>query len=121
MRTKPAHLENGMLAEESACDFLEKEGLTLLQKNYRTPFGEIDIIMQDKDSLVFIEVRYRKSSNFGTPAETIGQHKQRKIRTSAAHFLQQHQKLSNFPCRFDIVARTGDPVDGTIDWIQNAF
>lgn len=117
----PAHLENGKHAEESAYHFLENEGLKLIQKNYHTPYGEIDIIMQDKESLVFVEVRFRKSTRFGTPAETVGLQKQRKIRASAAYFLQQHQKLSNFPCRFDIVALIENPETGTISWIQNAF
>jgi putative endonuclease len=118
---QPAHLENGQHAEQSACHFLEKEGFKLVQKNYRTPYGEIDIIMQDQEALVFIEVRFRKSSKFGSPFETVGPQKQKKIRASAAHFLQRHQKLSNFPCRFDIVALTEDPKTGAIDWIQNAF
>lgn len=122
MKTKlPAHLEQGKHAEQSACHFLKNEGLKLVESNYRTPYGEIDIIMQSKESLVFVEVRFRKSSKFGSPAETVGIQKQRKIRASAAHFLQQHQKLSNFPCRFDIVALTEDPVTGTISWIKNAF
>jgi len=118
---KPIHLDNGLRAEESACHFLEKKGLSLVKKNYRTPFGEIDIILQDGASLVFVEVRYRKSATHGTPAETVNFQKQRKIRASAAHFLQLHEKLSNFPCRFDIVALTENPKNGTIDWIQDAF
>ncbi len=118
---QPAHLEDGVFAEKTACNFLENKNLKLVQKNYRTPYGEIDAIMLDQDSLVFVEVRFRKSIKYGTPAETVNLQKQRKLRASAAHFLQKHQKFSNFPCRFDIVALTGDPGTGTVDWIQNAF
>ena len=117
----PVHPEDGASAEKSARNFPKNKNLKLVQKNYRTPYGEIDVIMQDQASLVFVEVRFRRTVAFGTPAETVNRQKQRKLRASAAHFLQQYQKFSNFPCRFDIVALTGDPETGTIDWIQNAF
>ena len=69
----------GQKAEEEACKFLTQKGLKLIAKNYRTPRGEIDLIMQDSSEIVFIEVRSRKNSLFGTPIETIHFKKQQKI------------------------------------------
>ncbi len=113
----------GMLgdrAEKLAQNFLRKKGLKLHQKNYHCRYGEIDIVMQHQDYLVFIEVRHRKSSNYGGALESVDKRKQNKLRNSAEHYLIKHKK-TNTPCRFDILCVNGDLNKPEIDWIQNAF
>ena len=106
----------GKKAEDVACSFLQQNGLTLIQRNYQCRFGEIDLVMQDDDTLVFVEVRYRTSSNFGSGIESVDANKRRKLVFAANHYLQ------NFGCdqptRFDVVALApGQPPQ----WICNAF
>jgi len=102
--------------ERLACSYLEGRGLRLLERNYRSRRGEIDLVMREADTLVFVEVRFRASTRFGTPAETIDIHKQRRLAAAAAHYLQR--KPTNLPCRFDVVALSGT---SRIDWIRDAF
>ena len=118
--------EQGEYTEHLACQYLEKHGLTLVEKNYYCRFGEIDIIMKDNDSLVFVEVRYRRSNNYGSGAESITPNKQSKLNKTASAYLQQHDKLAKIPSRFDVISISG-PLESTninnisFDWIQNAF
>lgn len=106
----------GKKAEDVACSFLLKNGLSIVKRNYHCRFGEIDLIMQDSDNLVFVEVRYRKSGIFGDAAESVDHNKRRKLVFTANHYLQAH------PCslasRFDVVALSGEQ---EIEWITNAF
>lgn len=84
--------------------------------------GEIDLIMQDDDCVVFVEVRYRSSTRFVSPALTVDYRKQRKIAQAAGFFLAGHAFLDDWPVRFDVVAAegtAGDPV--RIQWIKDAF
>lgn len=107
----------GALAEKQALSYLQAQGLTLICQNYYCRFGEIDLIMLDQDSLVFIEVRYRKNSDFGGAFASINNRKQRKIITTAKHYLST---LDNEPfCRFDAVAI--DSKSTTPAWIKDAF
>ncbi|MFC2070987.1 YraN family protein, partial [Chloroflexota bacterium] len=78
----------GILGEKLAGDLLKKRGYKILEKNYRCPRGEIDIIARHKDTLAFIEVRSKTSLEFGTPEESITPIKKEKIRTTALHYLQ---------------------------------
>lgn len=112
------HLLKGDSAEQQARRHLEKQGLKLLQTNYRCRRGEIDLIMQERDTLVFIEVRYRKSDSFGSAVETVTSGKQRKLIMTARHYLQENRV--NAPCRFDVVGITG-PNGDRVEWIKNAF
>jgi len=90
----------------------------LLTKNWRCRSGELDLIMRDKDTVVFVEVRYRRSNRFGGAAQSVDSHKQRKLARSAQQFLQQHSLLNSSPCRFDVIAMSA----GTSpQWIKNAF
>ncbi len=121
-RNRPAHLHRGEAAEAAACEHLLKNGLTLERRNYRSPYGEIDLVMRERDALVFVEVRFRASSQFGTPAETVDTRKQAKLRATAEHYLQHVPKTSNKPCRFDIVAISGDATgDNRLHWLRDAF
>jgi putative endonuclease len=116
-----AHLRQGHKSERQAGKYLVRQGLKLLQRNYRTPFGEIDLIMQQKETLVFVEVRFRRSNDFGTPAETVDLRKQAKLRASAEHYLQRNKDKAQQACRFDIVAITVNQNGETFQWLQNAF
>jgi putative endonuclease len=116
-----AHLQTGQIAEQNALTFLQSRGLKLLEQNYRFKTGEIDIIMRDQDTLVFVEVRYRKSDRYGSGAESITIAKRRRIINTAKHFLMK-KKYSEKPCRFDVISASGPTDDGMkLDWIKNAF
>jgi len=112
--------ESGTAAESLACDYLRQAGLVLVTRNYRSPYGEIDLVMRDGETLIFVEVRYRQSSRFGTPAETVNAAKQAKIRATAEHYLQLQRKWAQSPCRFDILAVEGSD-SRQVRWLQNAF
>jgi len=108
----------GKLAESAACDYLQAQGLTLVERNYRCRGGEIDLIMKDGDSMVFIEVRYRASSRFGDGAESVDRNKQKRLIGTAAHYLQSHPQAANRPARFDVVFFDAS---SAIHWIKDAF
>ena len=118
--------ELGEATESLACEYLESKGLKLLERNFNCRFGEIDLIMQNTDSLVFVEVRYRRNNDFGSGAESITTSKQSKLIKTASAYLQRHAKLSKYPARFDVVSITGPIETDSInnidfDWIENAF
>jgi len=120
---KAKHLLTGETAEQDAYQFLITQKLKLICKNYSCRFGEIDLIMQDKQSLVFVEVRYRKNTQFGSGAESITIHKQRKLIKTASHYLQQLPASQQLACRFDVISMTAknNSTSSKIDWIKDAF
>ena len=103
-------------SEDLALKYLKRRGLKLLMRNYSCRYGEIDLIMQDKAALVFVEVRYRKRDDYGGAVESVDRHKQSCIANTAASYLQTHSW--DGPCRFDIVAIQGKAKP---QWIINAF
>lgn len=105
----------GSQAEQWSEQYLQSQGLELVARNFRSRFGEIDLIMLDKTSLVFVEVRLRSSTDFGGAAASIDAHKQHKLIAAAQHYLGQLGKTP--PCRFDALLFDG----GVIEWIPNAF
>jgi putative endonuclease len=113
--------DTGILGEKLARDFLEKRGYHIIETNYRCPHGEIDIIAKHKDSLVFIEVRAKRSPEFGSPEESITPAKREKIRATAYHYQQTHENLPPL-WRIDFVAveldQRGKP--SRIELIENA-
>ncbi|WP_455197687.1 YraN family protein [Kaarinaea lacus] len=114
----------GQQAEDIALKFLQTKGMRLIARNYRCKLGEIDLVMQDDGALVFIEVRYRKQSNFGDGAESVDFRKQQKIIRSAEHFLQQHRQYSQSPCRIDVISiskQQNSDYQEIINWIPNAI
>jgi putative endonuclease len=117
------HCNKGQRAEDMACQHLQQQGLNLLHKNFHSRFGEIDLIMQHQQTLVFVEVRYRKNRVFGGPAASITPAKQEKIRKTALFFMQK--KGREFNARFDVLAICGNdlnkPQQLNIEWIKNAF
>lgn len=116
-------LEFGREGEAAAVRHLKKQGYRILETNYRSSAGEIDIIGEHNRSLVFIEVKTRAGLEKGHPAEALTAHKQRKIGQVAKQFLAQY-RAADRPCRFDVVAITGDPENPKgwkIEVIQDAF
>ena len=106
----------GRAGEKRAVDFLKKKGFKILKTNYRAPVGEIDIIAQDKEVLVFIEVKTRTSENYGLPCEAVDRKKQEKYYKAATLYLQKEQKMDS-ACRFDVI----EIENGQINHIFNAF
>ncbi len=116
-----AHLRRGQDAERAARRYLESRGLSMIARNYRCARGELDLVMRVGRELVFVEVRYRASHQFGGAARSVDAPKQQKLRVAAEMFLQENAKLAFDTCRFDVIALTGAPPDYRIDWIDNAF
>lgn len=110
----------GQQAEQIAKRYLKNQGLRFLEANFNSRMGEIDLIMHHIDTTVFVEVRYRKNSTYGSALETITPNKQRKIRLTAESYLAKN-KLENVACRFDTVGLSGNIASPTIEWIENAF
>ncbi len=102
-------------AEERAARFLAQHGLTIVARNYRTRFGEIDLVASEGEVLVFVEVRLRSSDRFGGAASSVTEGKQRRIESAARHYLSQLRREP--PCRFDVVTLDGDKPE----WLQAAF
>lgn len=120
----PDHLVTGNNAEARALSYLVQQGLTLVETNYRCRPGEIDLVMNENGTLVFVEVRYRADQSYGGALESIDARKQRKLRAAAMHYLQQRHGSMEVPCRFDVVLVSGslDTDSGVeLDWIPNAL
>ncbi len=113
--------DTGILGEKLAGDFLKKRGYRIYETNYRCPEGEVDIVARHKDSLVFVEVRSKRSLEFGSPEESITPTKMERLRAVAAHYRQTHNNLPPL-WRIDVVAveidRKGKPL--RIELIENA-
>ncbi len=117
-------IDIGQQAEQQALNFLQQQGLRLIARNYHCQRGEIDLIMADQKTLVFIEVRYRKDCHFGSSAESITPAKQRKIIHTAEHYLLHKVPAQAPACRFDVVAiypSVGEQSSLQFDWIKSAF
>jgi putative endonuclease len=109
-------IKRGRQAEDTAFDYLRKRGLTEIERNYRCRFGEIDLIMRDIETVVFVEVRQRSSNLFGGASDSIDARKKRKLLTTARHYIAA---TGGFPdCRFDAVLLNGD---NQVEWIRDAF
>ena len=115
----------GNAAEDAALAHLQRAGLRLVERNYRTPGrggGEIDLILRDPGgTLVFVEVRYRASAAFGGGAASVDAGKRRKLVHAARVFLARHPQHADAPCRFDVIDASGTPAAPRIDWLRDAF
>lgn len=108
----------GNKAEDQACKFIISQNAKIIKQNFKVlPYGEIDIIALDENTLAFIEVKYRKSSSFGTAQEMVSKAKQQKIINTANIFLDRHSHYQNYECRFDVIAINNND----IEWIKDAF
>jgi|SRR5690554_1950494 len=110
----------GKSAEHYALRFLLDRGLRLVERNWHCRFGELDLVMQDRDSLVFVEVRLRNHPQVSA-MESVDLHKQKKLIASAQAFLQANQQWQSHDCRFDVLAGSKTGNDFSFDWLQNAF
>lgn len=111
--------EKGRIAEDKALAYLLAQGLKLITRNYSCRLGEIDLIMRDKDYLVFIEVRARVSAKFGGGIASITYAKRQKIIKSASYYMLTHNAQSNMAMRFDVISIDGK--SASITWIKDAF
>lgn len=111
----------GKESETLACQYLQKKGLILLEQNYHSYHGEIDLIMQDKQDIVFVEVRSRSSIAYGNALESINQNKMKKLITTALQYLQKKKWLYVKNSRFDIVTIDLASKIKHPKWIRNAF
>ncbi|WP_137887768.1 YraN family protein [Pseudomonas sp. 2FE] len=113
---------SGRAAEVLARQHLEQHGLRLLAQNWLCRRGELDLVMLDGDTVVFVEVRYRRHAAWGGALESVDARKRGKLAAAAEHFLQQESRWAKHPCRFDVVAIgvDGNPA-ARLNWIQNAF
>jgi putative endonuclease len=121
MKRETSH-EKGQRAEQLACRYLQTQGLRLAQRNYRCRLGEIDLVMKDGESLIFVEVRCRRNGRFGSAMDSVTPTKQARIIAAAQHYLQQAEGAQGKPCRFDVVGIAPEQkgVNGII-WLQDAF
>lgn len=117
-KPEPAqHLVNGRLAEMHALQYLQQQGLRWLASNYRCKLGELDLLLWEGNTLVVVEVRYRKNDHYGGAAASITDQKQQRIIKATQHYVIMHN-LNQVAVRFDVVALTaGKP----LEWIKNAF
>jgi len=120
--SQPSHLRIGRQAEDFACRYLTAKGLKLRQRNYRCPCGEIDLVMCDRRTLVFIEVRYRRNNLFGGGVASVDRRKRDRLVRTASYYLQQHELTDRIPVRFDVIAFSSPSIsDNHPQWIVNAF
>ena len=113
----------GRQAEDLALRYLQKQDLTLLERNFRSRFGEIDLIMRQNNTIIFVEVRARKTAAFLHPAESVDYRKRDKIRKTSQVYMHKTAAWNRFDMRFDVIALTGSMGSPgmKIDWIKAAF
>ncbi|MFT4249499.1 MAG: YraN family protein [Pseudomonas sp.] len=109
----------GDAIEAAARRLLERAGLRTLASNARFRGGELDLVMRDGASVVFVEVRYRRDAGFGGGAASVDLRKRRRLVFAAQAFLLAHPALAQAPCRFDVIDAHGEPPQ--LEWIRDAF
>ena len=110
----------GIQGESMACDELEKLGYTIIERRYRSRFGEIDVVANDGGTVVFVEVKTKTDSSFGDPAEAVTKQKQRRLVSMAEEYAASH-RLDRTPCRFDVVGVDLSAVPSKITVYKDAF
>lgn len=121
MRPTADRRSRGAAVEAAARAYLSRAGLRDVAANANYRFGELDLVMLDGSTLVFVEVRYRRDARFGGGAASVDVHKRRKLVQAAGAFLAHHPKHANAPCRFDVVEADGDPASPRLTWVKDAF
>jgi len=123
-QTGNATREAGARYEELADAYLRRAGLAPVARNFNCRHGELDLVMRDRDVVVFVEVRYRRkggAGRFGDGIDSVGPSKRARLVRAAAMFLAQHPRLAGCACRFDVVAVAGDAAAPQLQWLPNAF
>ena len=115
-----ARLKTGRQGEEIAVRYLRENGYLVLERNFRCPLGEMDIVARHGDVLVFVEVRSRRSQGYGEPLESVGIVKQKKLSRIALYYIQKHH-LQGRKARFDVLGVKIQPDGHKIDIIRDAF
>lgn len=111
----------GATAEDAACAQALTRGMTLLARNVRFRFGELDLVMRDGGTIVFVEVRRRRASRYGDGATSVTRAKRRRVVLAARAWLAGRRGVGSLPCRFDIASVSGDDGALAIEWIRGAF
>lgn len=115
----------GARYEDIALAHLARAGLVLVTRNFNCRHGELDLVMDDRGTLVFVEVRYRRGSaartNFGDGLDSVSASKRAKLVRAASMFLASQPRLAQRTCRFDVIAIAGDEETPSLDWCRNAF
>ena len=111
----------GDQGEVDALRHLQAAGLKLITRNYRCPGGELDLVMLDQQTLVFVEVRFRRDRNFGGALASINTRKQQRLLLAAQRFLQTHREYQKLRARFDVVSLEGNVGQVSLQWIKDAF
>ena len=115
------HLQHGRAAEALAARYLADRGLAHVLSNFRARVGELDLIMTDRNVLVVVEVRARRSSSVTTPGATVNRGKQRRVISATRYFLLRYRQFASWPARFDVVEISGELADPVIRWSRAAF
>ena len=110
----------GQHGEQRAAQFLQSLGYTIVDRNYRCPRGEIDLVARDKETIVFVEVRTHRSQEFGNPLASVNKRKQRQIAMTALHYLSRFQ-LHDHAARFDVIGIMGEGDSAQLTHIKEAF
>jgi putative endonuclease len=117
-----AHLRRGRNAEDTALTWLQQRGLRCVDRNVRCRFGEIDLVMRDHGTVVFVEVRFRRAGNKLGAAASIDAHKQHRLALAASWYLARQKSLQKAPVRFDVIAIDGRSTGhSALQWIKDAF
>ncbi|MDR3492046.1 MAG: YraN family protein [Gammaproteobacteria bacterium] len=114
-------IQIGQQAEDEACNYLQKQGYSLLERNYRCKMGEIDLIMKDNTCIVFVEVRLRNNPRCGNALDSVDLRKQKKLTLTATHYLCQKKWFDKVNCRFDVIGISYSQMKASLQWIKNAF
>lgn len=109
--------EKGQYYEQQAEKYLKRQGLQAIERNYNCPYGELDLIMRDQQTLVFVEVKYRKNNHKGGANYALSKQKLQRLKKTIYHYLAA-KKLTNQAIRLDYIAITGDQ-DNAFNWIKN--
>ncbi len=107
--------------ENRALEQLQQAGLTLLERNFNTRYGEIDLVMRDGETVVFVEVRFRRGEGFGGAVLSVTRSKRQRLIRAASIYLQSHPALAQQPCRFDVLAFGAESSPQSSQWIRHAF
>lgn len=120
MATGDARRRVGQDGERRAEHFLRSLGYSIVERNYRSPRGEIDLVAQDRETLVFVEVRTRRADEYGGPLASVGRHKQRQISKTALHYVSRFG-LHDRATRFDVIGIVGEGEHANLTHVKAAF